>query len=194
MRLRGKNVLKATFKKYLSQARRLLKFFGLSPRLLVEWKESAVPFKRNPVLKPKREYCTLRWEEVRRICVQTQGEDSQNWDSILCRAILTMAFTTGARVGSLLPPKYGAGKDSHVPIRRANIRWVGEQCHMWQPRSKTDREGRGRVLIVSPTGCAACPVRALRRLLWCPADNENRLFSNGGGVATCDWFRVWLRW
>ena len=122
MKLRGKNVLKATFLKYMSQARRLLAFFGLAPRSLLEWKEAAVSFKRMPLVKPKWEYCTLKWSEVRRICVKTQGEDAQNWDSILGRAVLTIAFTTGARVGSLLPRKYGAGKDSHVPISRSNIR------------------------------------------------------------------------
>ena len=37
-------------------------------------------------------------------------------DNLLGRAVLTFAFTTGARVGSLLPPRYGHRRETHVPL------------------------------------------------------------------------------
>ena len=66
--------------------------------------------------------------------------------------------------------------------------------HIWQPQSKTDREGRGRLLIANRTFCTACPVRALTELLLSEADGEDRLFSTRDGFATCDWFLRWLRY
>ena len=48
--------------------------------------------------------------------------------------------------------------------------------------------------MVSPTNCSACPVRIIRRLLWCPSDAGDRLFSHGTGEATSDWFLKSLRW
>ena len=60
--------------------------------------------------------------------------------------------------------------------------------HIWQPKSKTDKEGRGRLLIVNRTYGVACPTRALTELLMSGADEKNRLFSITDGFATCDWF------
>ena len=105
-----------------------------------------------------------------------------------------MAFTTGARVGCLLPPQYGARKDDHVPIKRDMILKRLDGYHIWQPQSKTDREGRGRLLIVNRTLGNACPVRALTELLLSDADEENRLFSTRDGFSTCEWFLQWLRY
>ena len=43
-------------------------------------------------------------------------------DNLLGRAILTFAFTTGTRVGSILPPKYDNRKRKHVAITRREVR------------------------------------------------------------------------
>ena len=108
--------------------------------------------------------------------------------------ILTVAFTTGTRVGSILPPQYGERKYSHVPIERDMVLQRFDGFHIWQPQSKADREGRGRLLIVNHTFCVAWPARALTELLVSGADEKNRLFSNVDGFATCDWFLKWLRY
>ena len=110
------------------------------------------------------------------------------------RAVLTVSFTTGARIGCLLPPQYGRGKDEHIPITRTMVLRRTDGFHLWQPQSKTDREGRGRLLIVKRTQCPACPVRALSELLLSKGDDENRLFSHSEGFGTCDWFLKWLRY
>ena len=66
--------------------------------------------------------------------------------------------------------------------------------HIWQPQSKTDREGRGCLLLVNRTLCPACPVVALSELLFSASDDKDRLFSHQNGSATCEWFLVWLRY
>ena len=115
-------------------------------------------------------------------------------DSVVGRAVLTIAYTTGTRVGGILPPRCKERAAEHSPITRRNIREVKDQYHIWQPKSKTDREGRGRLFIVSPTKCSACPARALKELLLCPTDEEKRLFTGGEKHPTADWFLLWLRY
>ena len=182
--LRGRNILTKTFKRYLGETKKLLRYFRVSHEHLDKYKENQNPLKRAPILKPKKEYCALEWDQIQRICEMSRTAKRRKNDNTLGRTILTLGFTTGARIGSLLPPRYGERKEKHVPITRSNIRLVGEQFHIWQPISKTDREGRGRLIVVSPTNCKACPVRCIRHLLWFPTDKQNRLFSNGLGVAT----------
>ena len=109
-------------------------------------------------------------------------------DDVVGRAILTIAFTTGTRVGCILPPQYGKRKDEHVPIERSMLLKRFDGFHIWQPQSKTDREGGGRLLIVNRTYCTACPVRALSELLLPEADDDDKLFSTPDGFTTCDWF------
>ena len=52
------------------------------------------------------------------------------------------------------------------------------------------------MIVVSPTKCAACPVKAMGELLMCPTDSKNQLFSNGGETPTAEYFleqlRFWL--
>ena len=120
------------------------------------------------------------------MCVTSRKEAEPYVDSVVGRAVLTIAYTTGTRVGGLLPPSNRERAAKFSPITRRNIRKVNKQYHIWQPKSKTDREGRGRLIIVSPTGCPACPVKALGELLMCHTDAEGRLFSNGGEIPTAD--------
>ena len=108
--------------------------------------------------------------------------------------MLTIAYTTGTRVGGILPCRCKERAKKRSPITRENIRKVNEQYHIWQPKSKTDREGRGRRFIVSPTNRCACPARAVKELLLCPADACKRLFSGGGKTPTSEWFLLWLRY
>ena len=123
---------------------------------------------------------------TQKLCVASRMEAEPYIDSVVARAVLAIAYTTGTRVGGLLPPSNRERASKHSPITRNNIRKVNKQYHIWQPKSKTDREGRGRLIIVSPTGCAACPVKALGELLMCPTDSEERLFTNGGDIPTAD--------
>ena len=104
------------------------------------------------------------------MCTASRIEAEPYIDSVVGRAVLTIAYTTGTRVGGLLPPSNRERAAEHSPITRHNVRKINNQYHIWQPKSKTDREGRGRLIIVSPTGCPACPVRALGELLLCPTD------------------------
>ena len=123
---------------------------------------------------------------AQQICAASKRLAKPYIDSVVGRAVLTIAYTTGTRVGGLLPPKKRERAAQHTPITRRNVRKVHNQFHIWQPKSKTDREGRGRLIIVSPTGCPACPVKALGELLMCPTDIEGKLFSNGGDTPTAD--------
>ena len=101
-----------------------------------------------------------------------------------------MAFTTGTRVGCLLPPQYGERKDAHVPIGRDMILRRFDGFDIYRSRNKKPTEGRGRLLIVNRMYGVACPTRALSELLMSGADEKNRLFSNADGFATCDWFLI----
>ena len=172
-------MLSSTFKRYLSETKKLLRFFGVFPRPLYTYSETLCPFTRNPCFKPKTAYCPLEWSQIQRIYRESRRSNHNSLDNILGRSILTFAFTTGARVGSLLPPEYGPRRDKHIPITRSHVRSVGGQYHVWQPINKTDPEGRGRLIIASPTGYTACPISALQRLLWLPTDEANRLFLTG---------------
>ena len=158
-------MLSSTFKRYLSETKKLLRFFGIFPHPLYTYSEALCPYTRTPCLKPKTAYCPLEWSQVQRICRESQRSKHNSLDNILGRAILTLAFTIGTRVGSLLPPEYGPRKEKHIPIMRSHVRCVGGQYHIWQPISKTDPDGRGRLIIASPTRCPACPISALQRLL-----------------------------
>ena len=186
--LRGKDVLTKTVKRYIGETKKLLRYFGLDHPYLAEYREEKNPLRRSPTLRPKKEICALEWAQVQRICDESRMDERRKYDNLLGRTVLTFAFTTGTRVGSILPPRYGHRRRTHVPLTRSKLRWVGQQCHVWQPKSKTDKEGRGRLIVVSPTHCCACPIRTIRRLLWCPSDSGNRLFSHGMGEATSDWF------
>ena len=104
--------------RYIDQARKLLQFFAISPHFLQYYREKHGAFVQLPIVKPKREYCTLTWQQIQAICIKTRAEANPPYDSIIGRAVLTLAFTTGARVGCLLQNKYGPRKDLHVPILR----------------------------------------------------------------------------
>ena len=179
-------MLTKTVKKYIGETKKLLRFFELEHPYLAAYQEDKNPLRRSPTLRPKKEICALEWVQVQRICAESRKNKRKKKDNLLGRAVLTFAFTTGARVGSILPPRYGHRRKTHVPLTRTKMRWVGRQCHVWQPKSKTDKEGRGRLIVVSPTNCNACPIRIIQRLLWCPSDSANRLFSHGAGEATSD--------
>ena len=128
--LRGRNILTKTFKRYLGETKKLLRYFGVAHARLNTYRDRQNPLKRTPVLKPKTEYCALEWDQIQKICEKSRSSRRRKNDNILGRAILTLAFTTGARVGSLLPPRYGDRRAKHVPITRANIRLVGAQFHI----------------------------------------------------------------
>ena len=123
---------------------------------------------------------------AQRMCVVSRKEAEPYVDSVVGRAVVTIAYTTGTRVGGLLPPCNRERAAKFSPITRRTIRKVNKQYHIWQPKSKTDREGRGRLIIVSPTGCPVCPVKALGELFMCHTDVEGRLFYNGGEIPTAD--------
>ena len=182
----NRDILRKTAKKYLSQARQLLHFFGYEPKKLQRGEETMQVFRRRLTPKLMLEYCALEWDTVQRICSASRKEAEPYIDSIVGRAVLTIAYTTGERVGCLLPSSNKHRMAKHSPITRDNIRRVSRQYHIWQPKSKTDREGRGRLIIVSPTGCTACPTRALRELLICPTDKDRRLFACGGNTPTSE--------
>ena len=88
----------------MTQVKRLLEFFGIKPNRLATYKEAEIPLVRKPVCRPKREYCTLTWGIVQRICMISNETKPPDEDSIIGRAVLTVAFTTGVRVGGILPP------------------------------------------------------------------------------------------
>ena len=96
-------------------------------------------------------------------------------------------------MGCLLPPDNPKRRKAHIPILRKHVRKLGQLYHIFQPQSKIDREGRGKILIINPTNCMGCPVRALQELLLCPTDNIGRLFTVGEVTPTSDWFREWFR-
>ena len=56
------------------------------------------------------------------MCVESRTTVNMKDDNLLGRAILTFAFTTGTRVGSILPPKYNNRKRKHVAILHNEIR------------------------------------------------------------------------
>ena len=120
--LRGKDVLTKTFKKYVGETKKLLRYFGLPQAVLEKYREKDNPLKRKLAPRPKKEICALEWSQVQRICEKACGDDRRRNDNLLGRAILTFAFTTGARVGSLLPPRYGQRRRDHLPITRTNVR------------------------------------------------------------------------
>ena len=188
-----KNVLKSTVQKYIGQATRLLLFFGFRPETLHRWREIILTYGRPKITKPKKEICALRWTVAQRICSESRALSNPYVDSVLGRAVLTIAYTTGARVGCLLPPRDPKRAEKHIPILRTHVRKIGRLFHIFQPQSKVDREGRGRLLIVNPTNCPGCPVRALQELLLCTTDDVGRLFTTGGIKPTSDWFREWFR-
>ena len=182
----GKHILKSTVQKYIVQASRLLLFFWFKSGSLRRWKDIIYTYGRPKITKPKKEICALRWATVQKICTKSRVESDPYIDSVLGRAVLTMAYTTGARVGGLLPPRNRNRSARHVPILRTHVRRLGRRYHIYQPKSKTDQEGKGRLVIVSPTNCPGCPVRALRELLLCPTDAANRLLTIGGTIPTSD--------
>ena len=193
MYVASRDILEKTVQKYILQARRVLQFFNFRPGPLMKWKETTRTYGREVTLKPKREYYALEQEMAQEMCTVSRKEAEPYIDSVVGRAVLTIAYTTGTRVGGLLPPRSRERAAKHSPITRRNVRKINNQYHIWQPKSKTDREGRGRLIIVSPTRCPACPVRAMGELLMCPTDLEQRLFSNGGETPTADWFLTQLR-
>ena len=130
MTIRGKNILTKTVKKYIGETKKLLRFFGVNHPYLAEYKEEKNPLRRSPNLRPKKEICALEWAQVQRICEESRLSKRKKDDNLLGRAVLTFAFNTGARVGSLLPPRYGHRREAHVPLTRSKMKWVGQQCHV----------------------------------------------------------------
>ena len=59
MTIRGKDVLRKTVSKYISDTKKLLRYFGINHTRLANYKEKANPLKRKPKLRPKIEYCAL---------------------------------------------------------------------------------------------------------------------------------------
>ena len=105
MTVRGKDILNKTVSKYLGETRKLLRYLDVPHNRLANYTEKQNTLKRTPTLKPKVEYCDLEWRQVKRICTQSRAAVTKQEDNLLGRAILTFAFTTSTRVGSILPPK-----------------------------------------------------------------------------------------
>ena len=190
----NREILERTAGKYIVTAGRLLHFFGYKPPSLRRWKVTTRTFGRTVKPKPKREYYALEQQTVQKMCKITKEEGDPYIDSVVGRAVLTIAYTTGTRVGGLLPPRNRERASLHVPITRINVRKMRKDYHIQQPKSKTDREGRGRLIIVSPTNCPACPVKALGELLMCPKSSTDMLFSNGEETPTAEQFLEQLRY
>ena len=105
MWISSKKILRKTVSRYIGQARRLLQFFGFRIIKLKMWEETTKTFGRVLDPKPKKEYFALEWRTVQKICNKTRKDADPYVDSVIGRAILTIAYTTGARVGSLLPSR-----------------------------------------------------------------------------------------
>ena len=190
----NREILERTAGKYIVQARRLLHFFSYKPPSLLRWKFTTRTFGRTIKPKPKREYFALEQQIVQKMCKLSKKEGDPYIDSVVGRAVLTIAYTTGTRVGGLLPPRDKNRASLHVPVTRNNVRKIRTEYHIQQPKSKTDREGRGRLIIVSPTNCPACPAKALGELLMCPKSSTDGLFSNGVETPTAEQFLEQLRY
>ena len=106
----------------MGETKKLLRFFGLEHPYLAAYQESQNPLRRKPNLRPKKEICALEWVQVQRICECSRLDKKRKDDNLLGRAVLTFAFTTGARVGSILPPRYGHRRKAHVPLTRKLLR------------------------------------------------------------------------
>ena len=117
-------------KPVIGQARRLLQFFGFRIIKLKMWEETTKTFGRVLDPKPKKEYFALEWRTVQKICNKTRKDADPYVDSVIGRAILTIAYTTGARVGSLLPSRNKKRAKKHTPITRRNIRKVRDSFHI----------------------------------------------------------------
>ena len=61
---------------------------------------------------------------AQRMCVLSRKEAEPYVDSVVGRAVLTIAYTTGTRVGGLLPPCNRERAEKFSPITRRNIREV----------------------------------------------------------------------
>ena len=96
-------MLTKTVKKYIGETKKLLRFFELDHPYLAEYQEDKNPLRRSPTLRPKKEICALEWVQVQRICEESRMDERKKDDNLLGRAVLTFAFTTGARIGSILP-------------------------------------------------------------------------------------------
>ena len=75
--LQSKPILKKTVSQYLLQARRVLDFFNI-PHLLHPGMLTKITFKRTKRTTPRREYCALEWNNVRKIC-NLSRTFSRNW-------------------------------------------------------------------------------------------------------------------
>ena len=80
---------------------------------------------KNP--RPKREYCALEWQTVQEICTRSRKNGEPYIDSVIGRAVLTIAYTTGTRVGGILPSRRKSQASRHSPITRLNLRKVKNQ-------------------------------------------------------------------
>ena len=130
MWISSKKVLRKTVSRYIGQARRLLQIFGFRIRQLKIWEETTRTFGRVLDPKPKKEYFALEWRTVQKICEKTRRDGNPYVDSVIGRAILTIAYTTGTRVGSLLPSRNKKRAEKHTPITRRNIRKVRDSFHI----------------------------------------------------------------
>ena len=65
--LESKPILKKTVSQYILQARLILDFFNI-PHLLSPGDLTSIGIKRVRHIKPRRQYCVLTWENVRKIC------------------------------------------------------------------------------------------------------------------------------
>ena len=110
--------------------KKLLRSCGLGNAYLAEYQENKNPLRREPNLRPKEDICAREESQVQRICEGSRLDKQKTDDHLLGRAVLTFAFTPGDRVGSLLPPRYGHRRETHVPLTRSKMRWVGRQCHV----------------------------------------------------------------
>ena len=59
MTLRWKDVLAKTVTNYITETKKLLKFFEIDISRLEKYRERGNPMKRTPTLKPKLEYSAL---------------------------------------------------------------------------------------------------------------------------------------
>ena len=75
--LQSKPILTKTVSQYILQARRVLDFFNI-PHLLHPGKLTKITFKRTRRTTPRREYCALEWNNVRKIC-NVSRTFSHNW-------------------------------------------------------------------------------------------------------------------
>ena len=100
--------------------------------------------------KPRRKAAALRRAPLVEVLEGIRGDDLR---AVRDRALLAVGFA-----GALRRSELGA-------VRVGDLAFEPEGVRLTLPRSKTDQEGRGRVVGIPPARGTVCPVQALRAWL-----------------------------